>query len=114
MKTNYLISPYSYPGYPDSQYSFIITKVAEYYNISIEDMLKRCRERKYTVPRQIAMMLCFNYIEKSTQQRVGEKIGFRNPATVLHACKTISDLRETNKKFDKEVTELISILKLSK
>ena len=114
IKTNCQISPYSFPGCPDCQYTYIITQVAKYYNISVRNMLKRDRKRKYVEPRQIAMVLCFNFIEKSTLQKVGEKIGFRDPATVLHACKTISNLRETNKKFAKEITKLINILQLSK
>lgn len=113
-KYNKQISFYSFPGCSDSQYTYIITEVAKHYNITIKNMFKRCRKRKYATPRQIAMMLCFTFIEKSTLQKVGEKIGFRTPATVLHACRTINNLRETNKKFDEEIIELINILQLSK
>ena len=105
-KLNHQISPYSFPGCSDSQYTYIITQVAKYYHISVRDMLKRCRKRKYVVPRQIAMVLCFTKIKKSTLQKVGYKTGLRDSSTVLYACKTISNLREMNKEINKQFEEL--------
>lgn len=110
MNPNYQITPYSFPGCDNSQYKYIITKTAKYYNISVKNLLSHCRKRKYTLPRQMAMVLCFNLIEKTTLERIGKEIGYRNHSTVIHACKTISDLRETNKQIDKQYKELKVIL----
>ena len=112
MKSNHQTTPYSFLDCADNQYKYIIIKTAEYYNISVENLLSHCRKRKYTLPRQMAMVLCFNMIEKTTLERIGKEIGYRRASTVIHACKTISDLRETNKEIDKQYEELKFILNL--
>ena len=60
--------------------------------------------------RQIAMYLAKNYTDFSTS-KIGSLIGGKDHATVLHACKTISELREVNKPFSAELEEIQKSLK---
>ena len=60
--------------------------------------------------RQIAMYLSKQYT-KSSLAAIGEAIGKRDHATVLHACKIVSDLMETDKRFRTSVQEIEERLK---
>ncbi len=72
--------------------------VCEYLNIeeSVFDSPKRTRE--IAQARQIAMYLCKQHT-KSPLSAIGAAIGGKNHATVLHACKAVSNLMETDKSF---------------
>jgi chromosomal replication initiator protein len=72
--------------------------VCEHLNIeeSVFDSPKRTRE--IAQARQIAMYLCKQHT-KSPLSAIGAAIGGKNHATVLHACKAVSNLMETDKSF---------------
>lgn len=86
----------------------IIFKVAEEFEITTSDMRRRSRKRKYMYPRQVAMHL----LRKHTQLSL-EEIGllFRlhddskpfDHTTVLHACRNIENLCESDKEFAQTV-----------
>lgn len=63
--------------------------------------------------RQIAMYLAKNYTEFSTA-KIGALIGHKDHATVLHACKTIKELKEVDKSFRAEIDEIQAALKKDK
>ena len=56
-----------------------------------------------------AMFLAKKHLDLSTS-KIGQQIGRRDHATVLHACKTISNLLDTNKQFRSELNEIESAL----
>ena len=43
---------------------------------------------------------------KASLASIGSQIGNRDHATVLHACKTVDNLNETDKQFRKYVDDL--------
>ena len=51
-----------------------------------------------------------NYTEFSTA-KIGALIGHKDHATVLHACKTIKELKEVDKSFRAEIDEIQAALK---
>lgn len=79
--------------------------VCEYLNIdqTIFDSAKRTRE--IAQARQIAMYLCKHHT-KAPLATIGLAIGGKNHATVLHACKTISNLIETDKSFNQLMEDI--------
>ena len=84
--------------------------VCEYFNISREDLLSKSRKRQIVQARQIAMFLSRNLITNCSLATIGQEIGGKDHATVLHACTTVSDLMATDKVFKKYVTDIESML----
>ena len=70
--------------------------VCEYYNLEIKDIQTKSRKREVAQARQVAMYLARKYTKKSLSV-IGSEIGNRDHATVLHACKTVENLIETDK-----------------
>ncbi|MCW9025060.1 MAG: chromosomal replication initiator protein DnaA [Gammaproteobacteria bacterium] len=83
--------------------------VAEYYKIRVADLLSKRRNRSITRPRQIAMTLCKELTNHSLPE-IGDAFGGRDHTTVLHACKKIKELRETEVGMDEDFSNLIRIL----
>lgn len=69
--------------------------VAEYYKIKVADLLSKRRTRVVTRPRQVAMSLSKELTNHSLPE-IGEAFGGRDHTTVLHACKKIVELQETD------------------
>jgi len=84
--------------------------VCEYFNISREDLLSKSRKRQIVQARQIAMFLSRNLISNCSLATIGQEIGGKDHATVLHACTTVTDLMATDKVFKKYVTDIESLL----
>ena len=69
--------------------------VAEYYNIKHSDLLSKRRNRTIARPRQMAMSLAKELTQHSLPE-IGEYFGGRDHTTVLHACRKIEELKESN------------------
>jgi chromosomal replication initiator protein len=68
--------------------------VAEYFKIRVADLLSKRRSRSITRPRQIAMALAKELTTHSLPE-IGDAFGGRDHTTVLHACRRVKLLRET-------------------
>lgn len=79
--------------------------VCQYYNISENDFNSSKRTREVAQARQVAMYLAKQYT-KSPLATIGSAIGGRNHATVLHSCKAVSNMIETDKIFKAQIEEL--------
>lgn len=80
-------------------------KVAEHFNIKMNDMVSSKRTRAISRPRQIAMYLSKDLTSKSLVE-IGRKFGGKDHTTVMHALKTIENLSQT----DGEIAEDLHIL----
>jgi chromosomal replication initiator protein len=69
--------------------------VAEYYKIKLSDLLSPRRSRSVARPRQLAMALAKELTNHSLPE-IGEGFGGRDHTTVLHACRKIKELRESD------------------
>ena len=87
----------------------IVKTVAEYYNVDVNTINTKSRKREIVLVRQTAMFLAKKHLDLSTS-KIGMQIGRRDHATVLHACKTISNLLDTNKQFRGEMNEIEAAL----
>ncbi|MGC9150402.1 MAG: chromosomal replication initiator protein DnaA [Microbacter sp.] len=79
--------------------------VCDHFGLKIEDMLSKRRDRQLAQARQIAMYLAKNYTQSSLST-IGATIGKRDHATVLHACKVVSDLMEMDKSYKGCIEEI--------
>lgn len=84
---------------------FIQKVTADYFDISIEKMNSRTRKREITQARQIAMYFS-KKLTTASLTIIGQECGKRDHATVLHACKTVSNLYETDKQYRSWVDEI--------
>jgi len=84
--------------------------VSEYYYIPLDILLHPTRKRKIVQARQTAMYFA-NKITKRSSSYIGQRIGQKDHATVLHAYKTINNLLDTDKDYFLEHNELYLIIK---
>ena len=79
--------------------------IADYFNLDIESLHSKTRKRNVVHARQLAMFFSKKYT-KNSLSTIGSQIGQRDHATVLHACKTVENLIETDRAFKKYVSDL--------
>jgi len=83
--------------------------VAEYYKIRISDLHSNSRSRSITRPRQVAMALSKELTNHSLPE-IGNAFGGRDHTTILHGCRKIVELRESDSRIDEDYTNLLRIL----
>lgn len=79
--------------------------VCSYFNITRDQMLSPSRKRQIVQARQIAMYLSRN-LTNSSLSTIGDVIGGKDHATVLHACNTVADLMTTDRLFKQYVLDI--------
>jgi chromosomal replication initiator protein len=83
--------------------------VADYFKIRVGDLLSKKRSRSIARPRQIAMALAKELTNHSLPE-IGDAFGGRDHTTVLHGCRRIDALRETDKRIDDDYLNLLRTL----
>lgn len=83
--------------------------VAEYYKIKVSDLHSKRRSRSVARPRQVAMYLAKDLTNHSLPE-IGDVFGGRDHTTVLHACRKIKELLETDADIKEDVKNLLRIL----
>lgn len=79
--------------------------VCEYFDLPQEVLHSKTRKREIVQARQIAMFFSKNHT-KSSLTTIGSRIGGKDHATVLHACRTVSNLVDTDRRFRTYVEEI--------
>ncbi|MEA3447175.1 MAG: chromosomal replication initiator protein DnaA [Bacteroidota bacterium] len=90
---------------------YIQKVVCNYFGLTVDKLNSKTRKREVVQARQIAMYFAKN-MTKSSLAIIGANIGNKDHATVLHACKTVNNLIETNKNFKEYITEIDEKLKM--
>ena len=80
--------------------------VADYYGLQIKDLLSKRRTRSLARPRQVAMALAKELTEHSLPE-IGDAFAGRDHTTVLHACRQIRTLTESDGKLREDWDKLI-------
>jgi chromosomal replication initiator protein len=83
--------------------------VAEYFKIRVADLLSKRRSRSIARPRQIAMALAKELTTHSLPE-IGDAFGGRDHTTVLHACRRVKELRETETRVAEDYKNLLRTL----
>ncbi len=83
--------------------------VADYFKIRVGDLLSKKRSRSIARPRQIGMALAKELTNHSLPE-IGDAFGGRDHTTVLHGCRRIETLRESDKRVDDDYLNLLRTL----
>ena len=83
--------------------------VAEYYKIRVADLLSKRRSRSITRPRQVAMSLSKELTNHSLPE-IGDAFGGRDHTTVIHGCRKVNELRETDSRIREDYQNLLRTL----
>ncbi len=84
--------------------------VADYYKIKVAEMYSKKRNRAIARPRQVAMSLAKEFTQLSLPD-IGEAFGGRDHTTVLHACRKIEELKDSDGGINRDLVFLQQILK---
>ena len=90
---------------------YIQKVVCDYFNLPLETINSKTRKREIVQARQLAMFFSKKHT-KSSLATIGLHCGNKDHATVLHACRTVNNLLETDKRFRVYVEEIDKKLKL--
>jgi len=82
---------------------------AEYYKIKLSDLLSRRRSRSIARPRQVAMALSKELTNHSLPE-IGEAFGGKDHTTVLHACRKVKELSESDNDIREDMKNLLRLL----
>jgi chromosomal replication initiator protein len=89
---------------------FIENKVCKYFNLTPKQLNSNTHKRETVQARQIAMYFS-KEITKHSLSVIGLRFAGRDHATVLHACKTVNNLIDTDKAFRHQIEEIRKQLK---
>lgn len=90
---------------------YIQKVVCDYFSLPLEAINSKTRKREIVQARQLAMFFSKKHT-KSSLATIGLHCGNKDHATVLHACRTVNNLVETDKRFRIYVEEIDKKLKL--
>jgi len=93
----YLNNPYRKTSPPS-----VLKSVADFYSISLADLVKRSRKKEVVKPRQIAMYLLREETKLSFPE-IGHKLGGRDHSTVIHACEKIRREESSDESLKQEL-----------
>jgi chromosomal replication initiator protein len=91
---------------------YIQKVVCDYFDIPIETMKSKTRKREIVQCRQLAMYFS-KQMTKNSLAMIGKHCGNKDHATVLHACKTVNNLADTDKRFKGYISDIEKKLTLS-
>ena len=97
-----LLATYLNTPYHKTTPQLVLKSVSEFYNISLNDILKRSRKKEVVKPRQMAMYLLREETKLSFPE-IGQKLGGRDHSTVIHAYEKIKTEEETDELTKQEI-----------
>ncbi len=95
--TTYLSTPYR-----KTSPQVVLKSVADFYSISLADLVKRSRKKEVVKPRQVAMYLLREETKLSFPE-IGQKLGGRDHSTVIHACEKIKEETSVDEPLKQEI-----------
>ncbi len=84
---------------------YIQKVVCDYFGLPLEAIHSKTRKREIVQARQLAMFFS-KKMTKASLATIGQHCGKKDHATVLHACRTVNNLIDTDKQFRNYVEEL--------
>ncbi|MDR1866066.1 MAG: chromosomal replication initiator protein DnaA [Bacteroidales bacterium] len=90
---------------PEISIDYIRQVVSDYYRLDEDHLLSNTRKREIVQARQVAMYLSKQFT-KTSLKNIGAQLGNKDHATVLHACRTVNNLIETDRHFKTQIEEL--------
>ena len=96
-------------GKPDINIDYVQKVVADYFNITQEDIKSKKRSQNIALPRQIAMYLSRKLLDMSLP-KIGEQFGGKDHSTVIHGCNKITELIESDISIKNTVIEIEKLI----
>ncbi len=90
----------------------ILSSVADFYNVAIEDLLRQSRKKEFVKPRQIAMYVARKELG-SSYPTIGDFFGGRDHTTVMHGVEKVENLVNTSESLKQEVDLILDKLYIS-
>ena len=94
----------------ETSIDYIQKVVSDYFKVPVSEIFTSTRKRHVVQVRQAAMFFAKKYTELSLAQ-IGIQCGDKDHATVLHAIRTIENMKATNKEYKDKLDEIDKILK---
>ena len=91
----------------------ILEKVCQHYGVNQQQVFSKSRKRDFVQVRQVSMYLAQKYT-KMPASRIGQLIGGRDHATVLHSCTTVEKRLKVDKAFVNELNSIENSFKLKR
>lgn len=83
----------------------ILQVVCEYFDVKVGEIIGACRMKKFAFPRHVAQYLC-REVGRLSLPEIGVRFGGKDHSTVLHACRKIEQLVQT----DSNIQNLVAYL----
>ncbi|XOD66688.1 MAG: chromosomal replication initiator protein DnaA [Flavobacteriales bacterium Tduv] len=103
--TQKILSSFISSIYKEVSIEHIEKTICDYFKVTHEQIQSKTRKRDIVQARQLAMYFAKEYTNSSLAN-IGMKIGHRDHATVLHACKTVRNLSDIDKVFKGYVEDI--------
>jgi chromosomal replication initiator protein len=103
--TRQMIEKYVKSNKHEISIDFIQKQVSDYFGIPVDKINSKTRKREVVQARQLTMYFSKKYT-KSSLSTIGLHCGNKDHATVLHACRTVSNLKDTDKQFYKYMDDI--------
>ena len=100
---------YTNIDYDKFNMDYIARYICDYFNVSIELILYPTRKREIVQIRQIIQFMSKHFTKESLAN-IGSQIGEKDHATVLHACKVVNNLYQTDKKLRLHIQNIWKML----
>jgi chromosomal replication initiator protein len=111
------VHPWVLPGIIETKtndpYIFIAELVCKKYEVKIKDVFSRSRKREFCFSRQIIMSLIRKFFPRVPLAKVGNFCGGKDHATVLHACRTVQNIFDTNLEFKEIYTRFCAMIRMN-
>jgi chromosomal replication initiator protein len=91
-------------------FELIQKTVADFYKIKLTELMSKKRTRAIARPRQAAMYLS-KELTPASLPAIGDAFGGRDHTTVLHACRTIAELRLSDQQLNHDLHVLTQTLR---
>jgi len=83
----------------------LLDTIGSYYDVSLDQLLGKSRERRFAMPRQIAMYLLREEI-KCSYPSIGDHLGSRDHTTAMHACDKIGGLLQKDEQLKRDLASI--------
>ncbi len=103
--TRQMIEKYVKSNKHEISIDFIQKQVSDYFGIPVDKINSKTRKREVVQARQLTMYFSKN-IPNHPSSTIGLHCGNKDHATVLHACRTVSNLKDTDKQFYKYMDDI--------
>ncbi len=89
----------------------VIKTIADFYDISEEDMLNKNRRKEVVRPRQITMYI-LREIFNISYPTIGDKMGGKDHTTIMYSCDKVKQAMKIDSALSQEVNQLIGLLRV--